>query len=289
MTIAQAVSPLFSSLALVLLLFLFFVRRGLKRREGEALGLEPTWLREITESRPLAELEAGRLDPNLSTEARRQHVTEQVEEIVVGRGLSVLGCDGGGIVTPDHDGWRITVNASLGENVQVTYPAAPWDSMIPGCYAARTGTRLLLPTRADGLAYDAEVMADVYATAQRSAWALIPMAIGDQQLGALAAAWTEEHQFSEQELDLLDAFAAHCAQGLERIATREAERTVATATRRLAETLQRSLLTEPVQPDHLQVAVRYRAAARDAKVGGDRTGARSGSVRTNEAIVLSAL
>ena len=69
-------------LGLGALLFLFFVRRGLKRREGEALGLEPTWLREITESRPLAELEAGRIDPNLSTEARRQHVAEQVEEIV---------------------------------------------------------------------------------------------------------------------------------------------------------------------------------------------------------------
>jgi serine phosphatase RsbU (regulator of sigma subunit) len=30
-----------------------------------------------------------------------------------------------------------------------------------------------------------------------------------------------------------------------------------------------SLLTDPVQPDHLQIAVRYRQAASDAKVGGD--------------------
>ena len=69
-------------LVLGALLFLFFVRRGLKRREGEAIGLEPTWLREITESRPLAELEAGRAGIDLSTDARRQHVAEQVEEIV---------------------------------------------------------------------------------------------------------------------------------------------------------------------------------------------------------------
>ena len=39
--------------------------------------------------------------------------------------------------------------------------------------------------------------------------------------------------------------------------------------RRLAEGLQRSLLTEPAQPDHLQVAVRYVAAAESAQVGGD--------------------
>jgi serine phosphatase RsbU (regulator of sigma subunit) len=37
----------------------------------------------------------------------------------------------------------------------------------------------------------------------------------------------------------------------------------------MAETLQLSLLTDPVQPDPLQVAVRYRPAADGAKVGGD--------------------
>ena len=39
--------------------------------------------------------------------------------------------------------------------------------------------------------------------------------------------------------------------------------------RQLAEGLQRSLLTEPPQPDHLQVVVRYAPAAQTAQVGGD--------------------
>ncbi|SCX60876.1 Bacteriophytochrome (light-regulated signal transduction histidine kinase) [Klenkia marina] len=38
---------------------------------------------------------------------------------------------------------------------------------------------------------------------------------------------------------------------------------------RTAETLQRSMLSEPAQPDHLQMAVRYVPAAREAQVGGD--------------------
>ena len=38
---------------------------------------------------------------------------------------------------------------------------------------------------------------------------------------------------------------------------------------RAAETLQRSLLSDPSQPGHLQVAVRYVPAAREAQVGGD--------------------
>jgi len=38
---------------------------------------------------------------------------------------------------------------------------------------------------------------------------------------------------------------------------------------KVAETLQRSLLTEPPQPDHLELAVRYRPASTHMHVGGD--------------------
>ncbi|WP_245886872.1 SpoIIE family protein phosphatase [Kineococcus xinjiangensis] len=42
-----------------------------------------------------------------------------------------------------------------------------------------------------------------------------------------------------------------------------------TQQQRLAEGLQRSMLTSPPEPDHLQIVVRYRPAARAAQVGGD--------------------
>jgi serine phosphatase RsbU (regulator of sigma subunit) len=47
------------------------------------------------------------------------------------------------------------------------------------------------------------------------------------------------------------------------------ERRRAQVTGGLAETLQRSLLTEPPQPAGLDIAVRYRPAAQEAQVGGD--------------------
>ena len=195
---------------------------------------------------------------------------EEVEAVVVSRGLTVLGVDGGGLVTPDtHGGWRITVNDALGEITQVTYPSAPWDSMIPGCYAARTGRRLLLPSRAAGFAYDAQVMAGIYATTGRSAWAFIPMAVGEIRLGSLAAAWVDDHELGADELDLLDAFAAQCAQALLRIRTSQEQEAALTELRQLAESLQQALLTPPPQPDGLQVAVRYRPAGHHAQVGGD--------------------
>jgi serine phosphatase RsbU (regulator of sigma subunit) len=44
---------------------------------------------------------------------------------------------------------------------------------------------------------------------------------------------------------------------------------LATAQSRVAERLQRSLLSAPVQPDNLELAVRYRPATQDVSIGGD--------------------
>jgi flagellar M-ring protein FliF len=52
-----------AGLGLAGLLFLAFVTRALRRREGEALGPEPTWLREIEGPRPVAELGASLEQP----------------------------------------------------------------------------------------------------------------------------------------------------------------------------------------------------------------------------------
>jgi flagellar M-ring protein FliF len=70
------------ALGLGAVLFLFFMRRGLKKRETEDLGAQPTWLREIETSVPLSQLEAG---PNLALAAvndRRAQEQAELEEIV---------------------------------------------------------------------------------------------------------------------------------------------------------------------------------------------------------------
>jgi serine phosphatase RsbU (regulator of sigma subunit) len=59
------------------------------------------------------------------------------------------------------------------------------------------------------------------------------------------------------------------AQAADRVQTREAERQVVALERQMSESLQRSLLTDPVRVDGLQVAVRYHAAAEQAHIGGD--------------------
>lgn len=195
---------------------------------------------------------------------------EEVERIVVSRALPVLGSDGGGIVSPGSDGdWRIVTNEALGEHVQTIYPSAPYDSMIPGCWSARTGERLLLPTRASGLAFDADVLSAIYENTGRLGWAFVPLTVGDRRLGSLAVSWVDEHELSPDELDLLDGFAAQCAQALLRIETEQAQREAAQEVQQLAEALQQALLTPPPEPDHLHVVTRYRPAGHHAQIGGD--------------------
>lgn len=194
---------------------------------------------------------------------------EDLERIVFGRGLAVLGADGGAIVVHDGEGGlRLALSESLGEQAQLTYGRVPVDNPLPAPHTARTGERLLLGSRASGLAFT-EHMAAVYEDTRRDAWAFVPLQVRDELLGSLAVSWVEEREFTDDELELLDGFAAQCAQTLDRILALQAQREAALAAQRLSETLQRSLLTQPSTTDMLRIAVRYQPAAQDAKVGGD--------------------
>jgi serine phosphatase RsbU (regulator of sigma subunit) len=194
---------------------------------------------------------------------------EDLERIVVSRGLAVLGADGGGIISPDdRGGWRATLSDALGEHARLIYGNVPYDSPLPAPWVARTGREKLLPTRESGLAFDAS-MAGVYADLGRFGWAFLPLTVNDVCVGSLAVAWTDEHPFGSDELELMRVFAAQCAQVLMRIRATAAQRAAAVAAQKMSETLQRSLLTQPAAPESLQIAVRYQPASQGAHVGGD--------------------
>jgi PAS domain S-box-containing protein len=192
-----------------------------------------------------------------------------LERIVVGRGMAVLGADGGAVLSRAPDGgWRLSASASLGADVQQKYATLPYDSPLPACWTARTGQRLLLLTAADGIAFDPG-MADVHADTGHRSWATLPLLVRDECLGCLAVSWVDDRPVARDELDLLESLAAQCAQALDRMQALDAERRAASEVARMSETMQLALLTEPPQPPGLHIAVRYRPAAQDAQVGGD--------------------
>ncbi|HSC03458.1 MAG TPA: flagellar basal-body MS-ring/collar protein FliF [Solirubrobacteraceae bacterium] len=75
----------YAAVGLGALLFLFFMRRNLKRREREVFGGQPTWLRELETPRPLAALASGADEEPTDIKRLRSPVNvpkRQVEELV---------------------------------------------------------------------------------------------------------------------------------------------------------------------------------------------------------------
>ena len=231
--------------------------------------LDVTDLHRAVEARSRAAHELAGL-AGVALELARASSLDDLQRTVIHLGLSVLGADGGAVFVRDEVAGvvRPAASASLPGPVRSQDEELPLDGPLPGSRAARTGETFFLPDSAAGLAVTS-LMQGVYDRTGRQAWAALPLRARDQLLGSLVVSWTEPRSFPQSERELLHAFAAQCAQALDRIQTLAAERAAALAASRLSETLQRSLLTDPPQPDHLHIEVRYRPAGRQAQVGGD--------------------
>jgi serine phosphatase RsbU (regulator of sigma subunit) len=190
---------------------------------------------------------------------------------LVDRGLTVLGARGGAVAVTDPDDpatLRLVVTDGLGADTQETYGRLPLAGPLPACVAARTRRPVVLHDAAECAAMTPE-MTPVVSDTGCQAWVALPLETGGRMVGSLTIGWAEPQAFTPAELEVVVAFAAQAAQALDRLQTRLAERTALAALAGTVEALQRSLLSEPPAPDHLQVAVRYLPAARLAQVGGD--------------------
>ncbi|QEC49390.1 serine/threonine-protein phosphatase [Baekduia soli] len=104
--------------------------------------------------------------------------------------------------------------------------------------------------------------------AGRVAW--LGLGRGGPETEPLLVVGLSEHLAADEPyLAFLRFIASSLSQALDRVTVREAERAVAAAERSMSEALQRSLLTTPLAPDDLQIAVRYLPAAAQAEIGGD--------------------
>lgn len=138
----------------------------------------------------------------------------------------------------------------------------------PAVVTAITGQPVVLNDRASCSAWSPD-MATLLLETRCEAFVAVPVRVGPRLLGSLTVGWLAPRQLDLGELQTLEALANQCAQGLERVSAQVDERRSAAATLSMAEALQRSLLTAPVQPRDLQICARYVPAAQDAEIGGD--------------------
>ena len=205
----------------------------------------------------------------VALELTRADDVHDLTTTVIERGLPVLGADGGAVaVLAEDDTLHLVTSRSLGEQVQQDYAELPALSDLPAAVVARTGRSVLLPDRAAGLAWS-PAMAAVYQATQRSAWATLPLRVGTDLLGSLVACWEQEQHFADEDVALLEGFAAQVSQAVLRIRATQAQRAAALSAQRMSQALQLSLLTDPPDVPGLQIAVRYQPAAQEAQIGGD--------------------
>ena len=196
---------------------------------------------------------------------------EDLTGILAGAGLAALGADGGAIALRDDDRGVVdlTMTPSVGSGAQQQYRTIGLDSRLPAAWVARTGETVVLAGQADAEAWDPGMRETVEQSGQRS-WITVPLSTRGRLRGSLLAGWARDRSFSTAEIEFVQAFGAQCAQALDRIEALTRERQEAAQSRQLAEQLQRSMLTEPCQPDHCEIVVRYLpAASGSAQVGGD--------------------
>jgi serine phosphatase RsbU (regulator of sigma subunit)/anti-sigma regulatory factor (Ser/Thr protein kinase) len=194
---------------------------------------------------------------------------DDVVRIVAEHAAPAIEADGAGLAVPTDDRrWRLAGSSGFSEAHRHDYELVPYDSPLPVCRSARTGERILLPDAAAADAFD-PVMTAIRAENGRRAWATLPLRVGGEILGGLAVGWSRDHPFTVDDVEFLDACAAQCAQALERIISERTAREEVGSVRRMAQTLQRSLLTRPPVREGLHLAVRYQPAALGAEVGGD--------------------
>jgi PAS domain S-box-containing protein len=193
-----------------------------------------------------------------------------VTDILAGAGLAAIGADGGAIAVRDDERGvvNLTMTPSLGTGAQRRFGTISLDSRLPAAWVARTGETVVFESQAAAEAWTPEMREALEQSGQRS-WITVPLSARGRLLGALLAGWTTERTISRDEVDVVQAFAAQSAHALARLQTLTRERRSAERSRRLAEELQRSMLTDPFQPDHCEIAVRYLPATAAARIGGD--------------------
>ena len=186
-------------------------------------------------------------------------------------GLDELGCNGGAVALFDPADDQVLLShvaSSYGGAAQASYGRLPLSADLPVAHAARTGRPVLLLDREACLAFSPG-MAQVLRLTGSEAFASLPLRSGGRVVGVVTAGWATAQPYDDDQLVLLETFAAQCAPVLARLQSLESERAAAGRVAGMSLALQRSLLTDLPRPAGLELAARYVPAADEAQVGGD--------------------
>jgi serine phosphatase RsbU (regulator of sigma subunit)/anti-sigma regulatory factor (Ser/Thr protein kinase) len=187
----------------------------------------------------------------------------EVAEVVLHRGVPAVGAHSGVVALLNDQGDELQILSSVGyrEGSMRAWRRFPLAAAVPLAEAVRTG----LPVMATSMAEVAERYPPLRGSLVPvdHALACIPLAVEGRSIGGMSISFGEERAVGPEDVELMTALANQCAQAMERARLYETER-------RIAETLQRSLLPQRLPAvDGLMLQARYLPAGRGEQVGGD--------------------
>ncbi len=168
----------------------------------------------------------------------------------------------------DHSPLRTVVDASLDDETRARMDRLPRDNPLPMVDSAVHGRSHFVPDL-DTVDRDFPRAAQMWRRSGARAGCSVPLRSTTRLIGSLALGQRTDRWWRPADREFVGALASLTAQTLTRIASTEAAAQALGAVARMSETLQRSLLTAPPEPDHLHVVTRYLPAAADAQIGGD--------------------
>jgi PAS domain S-box-containing protein len=194
---------------------------------------------DVTEARELAARRLGAVQRSAAiaqVAADLAGATEmaQLADITL-RGAQVLGADSGGFAVFDSatGELRVHLGRRLSEAVEGQLVVPPegvpieQDDSLPTQYVAAHGEAMLFSTAAEA-AERFPRMAEMTAFFGIQAVAALPLRIEDRLLGTFVATWTEDHAFTPEDVELLEALTAQIALSVSRLRA-DAERVAAEA------------------------------------------------------------
>ena len=195
---------------------------------------------------------------------------EQALSVVTRHAAEVMGTSGVILCLTEDEQSPVTtvVIGSLADDVLGQVARLPRDFPLPMVDSAVHGRSHFVPDLA-AAAREFPGGADLWARSGVRSGCSVPLRSPSRLFGSLALGHRTDRAWRPADREFVATLGSLMAQTVERIRAAEALADAAGAVARLAETLQRSLLTAPPEPDHLHVVPRYLPAAAEAQVGGD--------------------
>ena len=150
---------------------------------------------------------------------------EQLADITL-RGAEVLGAESGGVAVFDPADGKLRVY--LGRRLKVaveeeTHEEVPaggveieLDDSLPTQFTARTGERVLISSAEQG-AERFPAMAQITEILGVRSLASLPLVVEGRVLGSFVATWSTDHEFGDDDLELLDGLTAQIALSVSRV------------------------------------------------------------------------